>query len=334
MTEGRPIAGLGEFRKISDQVRNWGRWGADDELGTLNFITDAKVREGASLVRRGKVFPLGLNFGSYGPQPDPFGFRRNPIHLMTLDGGDSHFVDDVAGWGQDPGAELVVSLWESDLARFNDDYIIMPLQCATQWDALSHIYYEEKLYNGYPASSVTSFGATKLAIDKADARGITTRGVLVDVVRYREEHPVDPRTPITPDELDAVLATQDTEVRSGDVVIVRTGSWQAFRHRAGPHEHPTGLSWRCAPWLHRHEIAAVAADNIAVEALGRHVDGAGLPLHLLCLRDMGMMFGEMWFLDDLAEDCAGDAVYEFQIVAPPLRVTGGVGSPLNPIALK
>src|ERR1700760_2529180 len=120
------MSSLTDFRRVADDVRNWGRWGDADELGTLNFITSEKVQEAASLVKHGKVFPLGVDFGSSGAQ-GAFKFRHNPV-----------------------------------------DVIIMPLQAATQWDALSHVYYEDKLYNGFPASSVTSFGAYHCGIDKVD----------------------------------------------------------------------------------------------------------------------------------------------------------------------
>jgi kynurenine formamidase len=139
---------------------------------------------------------------------------------------------------------------------------------------------------------------------------------------------------ITPQELDAVAQAQGVTIGSGDIVLVRTGWWNKFTETANPGEMVAGLSWECAAWLHDLEVAAVACDNIAVEDLESGVEGMFLPLHCLCLRDMGLMLGEYWDMTALAADCAADGVYEFQLVAPPLRVTGGVGSPLNPIAMK
>jgi kynurenine formamidase len=219
--------------------------------------------------------------------------------------------------------------------RFNDDLIIMPLQAATQWDALSHVYYEDKLYNGFPANSVTSLGAFHCGIDKVDAKGITSRGVLLDIVRLRGVQTFcELGEPITPAELDAAARVQRVTIERGDIVLVRTGWWARFLQTCDGAEPGAGLDWTCASWLHDHEVAAVAADNLMVENPVSAVDGAILPMHMLCLRDMGLMLGEYWDLTALAADCAADDVYEFQLIAPPLRVTGAVGSPVNPIAIK
>jgi hypothetical protein len=150
------MASMSDFRRVADDVRNWGRWGDADELGTLNFITTDKVAEAASLVKHGKVFPLGVDFGSSGPQ-GAFHFRQNPLHVMTIDGGDaSTLLEYGPKWLQNPAAGQLAAYFEGNPMRFNDDIIIMPLQAATQWDALSHVYYEDYLYNGFPANSVTS----------------------------------------------------------------------------------------------------------------------------------------------------------------------------------
>ena len=324
-----------EFRAAARKVSNWGRWGSEDQLGTLNHITDEKVRESARMVRKGVVFPLGVNFDSNGIWSGN-SFRRNPIHLMTMDGGDSpNFLEHMTGW--EGGKAVLASRWGERLAKFNDDFIIMPLQAATQWDALSHVYYDDLMYNGVPASAVTSAGATKNSIDQVDVKGIVSRAVILDVARYRGIEHVPERQVIEPEELDEVTRAQGVNVGVGDIVLLRTGWWSQLANlkdgnawRAGS----PGLSWRCAEWLHAKSVAAIAADNIAVEASNYDGSDVVLPLHLLCLRDMGMMFGEIWDLDALAADCAEDGVYECQVVAPPLRITGAVGSPVNPIALK
>ena len=197
------MASMTDFRRVADDVRNWGRWGDADEIGTLNFITAEKVAQAAGLVKHGKVFPLGVDFGSSGPQ-GAFHFRQNPMHVMTVDGGDaSTLVEYGPKWLQNPAAAQLSGYFESGPMRFNDDMIIMPLQAATQWDALSHVYYEDKLYNGFPASSVTSLGAFHCGIDKVDGKGITSRGVLLDIVRLRGvETFCELGDPITPAELD------------------------------------------------------------------------------------------------------------------------------------
>ncbi|EUA30470.1 cyclase family protein [Mycobacterium xenopi 4042] len=144
------MASLTEFRKVARQVCNWGRWGDADELGTLNFITAEKVAEAASLVKHGKVFPLGVDFGSGGPQ-GAFQFRHNPMHVMTVDGGDASTLARYGPrWARNSVAQQLSGYFEDNPFRFNDDMIIMPLQAATQWDALSHVYYDDQLYNGFP----------------------------------------------------------------------------------------------------------------------------------------------------------------------------------------
>jgi kynurenine formamidase len=329
------VADLIEFRRVAAQVRNWGRWGAADEIGTLNFITPEKVAQAARLVRHGRVFPLGVDFGSSGPQ-GAFKFRHNPVHVMTVDGGDARTLTEYGPkWLRNSVGQELSTFFEDNPFRFNDDLIIMPLQAATQWDALSHVYYDDQLYNGFPASSVTSLGAFHCGIDKVDGKGITTRGVLLDLVRHRGADTfLEPGNPITPDELDEVVRAQGVEVGTGDIVLIRTGWWARFQEAGDGAEPYSGLDWRCAKWLHEREIAAVAADNLMVEDPVSGVDGTFLPMHMLCLRDIGLILGEYWDLTALAADCAADGVYEFQLIAPPLRVIGAVGSPINPLAIK
>lgn len=331
------MANLKDFRRAAADVSNWGRWGDDDELGTLNLITAEKVAQAAATVRRGKVFALGGDFGSAGPQ-GAFQFRQNPTHVMTVDGGDAQtLVRYGPQWLRNSVAHEVAEFFVDNPFRFNDDMIVMPLQAASQWDALSHVYYDDKLYNGFPASSVTSFGAFHCGIDKVDVKGITSRGVLLDVVRHRgEEVFCAPGKPITPAELDDIVAAQQVTITPGDIVVVHTGWWTRFLSNGDGAEPGSGLHWTCASWLHDHDVAAVAADNLMVEDPdpAQGVEGTFLPMHMLCLRDMGLMLGEYWDLTALSADCAADRVYEFQLIAPPLRVIGAVGSPVNPIAIK
>lgn len=327
--------GMSEFDRVAAAVRNWGRWGPADELGTLNFIDSEKVREAAGLVRKGTIFPLGIPFGADGPQ-GIFKFRTNPIHLMTVDGGDaSHFADHARSWSDNASAQTIAGIFDSSRFRFNDDYIMMPLQAGTQWDALSHAYYDGLLYNGFDAAAVTSQGAVRCGIDKVDVKGISSRGVLLDIVRHRGSDVALPHgRQVTPDELDEVAQEQKVHIGKGDIVLVRTGWWNRFVETGDPNVAVAGLNWRCAQWFYEREVAAVACDNIAVEDLESGVEGMFMPLHCLCLRDMGLTLGEYWDLTELARDCAADGVYEFQLIAPPLRITGGVGSPLNPLAIK
>lgn len=328
------VDSLTEFQRVANAVRNWGRWGEFDELGTLNLIGEQQVKRAASLVRKGRVFALGMDFGSSSPQ-GAFDFRPKPVHLMTVDGGDDQsYAQYGSKWTENGVAQQVSEFFSASPFRFNDDMIIMPLQASTQWDALAHAYYDGQLFNGFPAASVTSAGAFHCGIDKVDVKGVTSRGVLIDIARYRNVEYLEPGNDVTPDELDGALRAQNVEIERGDVVLVRTGWVNKYRETGNPMEPSSGLSWRCASWLHEREVAAVAADNVMVESLQSGVQGMFLPLHLLTLREMGMLLGEFWDMDALAADCSADGVYEFQVVAPPLRVTGAVGSPVNPIALK
>lgn len=304
-----------KVRTLARKVSNWGRWGKDDERGTVNFITDEVVRCGVATVKRGRVFSLGLTFGAEGPQIGQGG-RVNPLHLMTA----------VAGAiGPDP-----------DGFRYADDVVVMPLQCATQWDSLAHVHYGGQLYNGFPADSITSAGAARNSIDKM-GRGIVSRGVLLDIARVTGVDRLAPGRAITPDDLEAAERAHGVRVGTGDVLLVRTGHLTVFTKdgdRVGYMRQMPGLGMACVEWLHAREVAALATDTNAVEVIPFEDPATPLPVHLLCIRDMGLTLGEMFDLEELAADCAGDGTWEFLFSAPPLKVTGGVGSPLNPLAIK
>jgi kynurenine formamidase len=304
-----------KLREVARQVSNWGRWGAEDERGTLNFITPEAVRRAAACVKRGVVFSLGLRLGADGPQIGQGG-RVNPLHLMSaIDG----------RLGADPAGP-----------RYTDDVVVMPLQCATQWDSLAHVYYDDQLYNGFPASTVTAAGASRNGIDKVGP-GVVSRGVLLDVARARGVERLRPGQVIGPADLEAAERAARLRVGTGDVLLVRTGHLAVFTvdgDRTGYMRQMPGLGIDCVAWLHAREVAAVATDTSAVEVIPFENPTVPLPVHQLCIRDMGLTLGEMFDLDALAADCARDGVWEFLFSAPPLKVTGGVGSPLNPVAVK
>lgn len=324
-----------DWRKLAAKISNWGRWGPADQLGTLNLITAERRVAAAQLVRTGASFALAVPLDGDGPQ-GAHGVRRNPTHLMSLDGSDADIASRVADWGGIAQREIGAFFGAGPM-RFNDDVIIMPTQASTQWDALSHVYYDDRLYNGFPADAVTSLGATRDAIDPLARSGnVVGRGVLLDVAGHRGLPRLEPSTVITPEELDAVARRQNTVISAGDIVVVRTGWWTAFTDGLSGDAwlgSSPGLSWRCAEWLWANDIAAVAADNIAVEVMPPETDVL-LLFHMLALRDLGMPLGEIWDLEALAADCAADGVYEFLLTAPALQITGGVGSPINPVAIK
>jgi kynurenine formamidase len=327
---------MSHWRDLAKKISNAGRWGPEDQLGTLNFITPATVTRAARLVRTGRHVSLSAPIDADAPQ-GAHGARRNPIHLMSVDGTDADIAARLGNWGGATQQE-VVGMFGAGSLRFNDDYIIMPTQASTQWDALSHVYYDGELYNRVPAGAVTSLGASRNSIDVVAAAGhLCSRGVLLDVARWRGVPNLEPNTTISPADLDAVASAQGVTIGEGDIVVVRTGWWPVFERGdvtgdawlAGT----PGLSWECAEWLWEHNVAAVAADNSMVEAMVP-VNGEILVLHMLTLRDLGMMLGEIWNLEALGEDCASDGVYEFLLTATPLAITGAVGSPINPVAIK
>ena len=192
--------------EIARRVSNWGRWGADDERGTVNLITPEVVQRAARCVRRGQVFSLGLELGENGPQFGQAG-RVNPLHIMTSTS--NQMTPDPAG------------------LRYADDVIVMPLQCATQWDSLAHVHYGGQLYNGHSVANVTSSGAAKNGIDKM-AAGIVSRGVLLDVARVRGVESLGPGEVITPEDLEAAERAQNVRAERGDVLLVRTGYIRVF----------------------------------------------------------------------------------------------------------
>jgi kynurenine formamidase len=306
-----------DFRVIGQRVSNWGRWDVDgrkDERGTTNLLTRERVAAAAGVVRQGKVFDLGIPFGSDGPQPG--GNRINPIRLMSETG---------AGQEEFPGA-----------FHYADDYVFMPLQSASQWDGLAHVYYDEQMYNGFPASGVTPHGARHCSIEQ-QAKGIAGRGVLVDIARHRGVEWLAAGEVITPEEIEAALTRQQTRLQAGDILAVRTG-WRvkflADADAAAFMAGEPGLGLACCEWLHAHDVAAVCSDNWAIEALPGELDGELLPVHMVLIRDMGMTLGEILDFEELATDCATDGSYEFFLTAPPIKFQHAVGSPINPLAIK
>jgi kynurenine formamidase len=308
------------IRETGERCRNWGRWGTDDERGTLNYITPEAIVEAARLVKRGAVFSLAIPFNARGPQINQ-PRRFNPIHRMMITGPDC-----TTGAITFPGG-----------VGFSDDMVIMPLQCATQWDALSHCFEDGRMYNGYDANEVSSRGAKRNGIDKI-AIGVVARGVLLDIPRLKGVKWLEPGYAITAGDLDAALAAHHVTVRSGDALLVRTGHMTLCKDRGGWGTYAggdaPGLSFHTADWIHRRQIAAVATDTWGMEVRPNEIADSFQPLHQVCIPNMGLTIGEIFFLDDLADDCARDGVYEFFFVAPPLPITGAVGSPINPLAIK
>jgi kynurenine formamidase len=301
------------FKELGKRISNWGRWGEDDEIGTLNLITPERILAARDLIRTGKVIDCGIPFESNGPQPG--GVRFNPVHTMSIMPGDFQTEDGF----------LVV-----------DDVVTMPLQCATQWDSLAHVGYDDLLYNNTPTSVITGMGgAARNSIDKTTTK-MLGRGVLLDIARVKGTDILDGDAEITPADLEAAMEAHKVEIGSGDIVLFRTGWRRKFLETNAVEfmASEPGLGLGCAEWLRDRDVAIIASDNWAVEVLPVREPGATLPFHAVAIRDLGMTLGEMFDLERLADDCEADGVYEFFFCSPPLKVSRAVGSPITPVAIK
>lgn len=308
------VDALGKIEGVAPpEIGNWGRWGDEDQRGTANLFTPERVAAAAALIRTGRRFSLAIPIGG-GPGP---GYRPAPLHLFERTTGDT-----VLG---EPGLQ------------WSDDYLMIALQATTQLDGLAHFGADRLLYNGYWAGVVTAgSGARRLGIHH-QADGIVGRAVLLDVARHLGLDRLVGAFPIDADLLEATAAAQDVEVSAGDIVLVRTGHlgwWYSLEDKTEFGRDSPGLSPRAIPWMAERDVAMVATDTLALEVIPPEEGERPLAFHIGALRDLGLLLGEMFDLDDLAEDCAADGVYECFLLAAPLPVVNGVGSPLNPIAIK
>ncbi|HEY8544620.1 MAG TPA: cyclase family protein [Acidimicrobiales bacterium] len=317
------------LKELAARVANTGRWGPDDERGTLNLLTPEAVLRGVRAVRQGKVFSLAIPFDEDGPQTGAIPGRDNPAREMLM----------------------VNTPFTGDPDDFctSDDKVTMGVQAATHWDALAHVSYEGRLYNGIPAGAVDASGASRLGIDRFGP--VVGRGILADVARAHGVDHFDEAHPITGDDLDAALALAGGDgpgtgagtgtgtgltVEPGDILLVRTGQMHWLREGdKDRYGHPApGLSTQSVEWLRDHDVAAVATDTLAFEVFPGEDPAVLLPVHLLHLVDMGLVQGQLWALDELAADCAADGQYDFLLTATPLPLTRAVGGPVAPTAVK
>jgi len=318
-----PASAEPEIDRAAKLFRNWGRWGGEDRLGTVNFITEAKRKQAADLVRSGKLFSLSASFDQNGPQK---GWRRrsNPSLLMMDTGTDA--FNNRQGFPHGIGGA--------------DDFISMPLSCSTQWDGLGHIFDRGKTWNGEDCHQIDSMGDHLTGIQNM-ADKLVSRGVLLDI---GESHGVNGELPDgfaikTQHILECIEQQGETsKVSQGDIVLFRTGAmtralkvpgWGNYAGGDAP-----GLSFSTLKWLFESEIAAAATDTWGFEVRPNEFPNAFQPMHQILIPNMGFTIGEIWYLDELAQDCKNDGRYEFLLVAPPLKITGAVSSPVNPQAIK
>ena len=307
----------------ADSPSNWGKWGDADEVGSLNYLTDAQVLSGIRAVRSGKVFTLMVHMGN--PAGDPvWPGRRGAEKLMVIDEGT--FQGDKAP--QFPGG-----------LHYADDFVTAFLQGSTQYDALGHVWYDGQIYNGYDAST-TIGGLSKASILPIAEKGVVGRGVLIDMARHRGKEHLDKGETFDHHDLMAAAEAQGITIEPRSILVIRTGFIEYFYTVSQPEFYDgfnePGLTYsrELVEWFRDMEIPNLVTDTIANEVTYEPDSGAALPLHCALMRNLGVTFTEICQLGVLAADCAEDRQYDFLYAAAPLKVVNGTGSPVNPLAIK
>jgi kynurenine formamidase len=299
-----------EVKALFDKLSNWGRWGKEDQRGALNFITPEKRAAAAKLVKSGEAISLALPLATIPAADNPA-----PVtHLMVQAGFDSH---------------------EMDLPYAGDYFAIAPHGMAnTHIDALCHVFWQGKMYNGFDAAEVGSHGASKCAIDVART-GIISRGVLLDIPKIRKVGWLEPGERILPEELEAAERDHGVRVEEGDVLLIRTGR-AAMRKAKGGWDPMRvglpGLDAACLPWLHERKIAVLGSDSVS-DVVPSGLDNVPLPIHVGTLVVMGIHLIDNADFDALASACGAAGRYEFMFTMGPLILLRGTASPVNPIAI-
>jgi kynurenine formamidase len=304
-----PHLSLAEFKELFQTVSNWGRWGESDDRGALNELTPERVAAAAGLVRSGETVSLSMPVNTHAGIENPM----PADHHMTM------VADDESRSGLSFAKDYV------GLDYHNDSH--------THIDAFCHVAFDGSFYNDVPAATLSSAGATRDTIEAA-VNGIAGRGVLLDVPRSRGVPWVEPGEHIFRKDLVGAELAEGVSVRDGDILLIRTGHacrlaergpWDTQRAKAGL--HPTA-----ALLLSERRVAVLGSDGNSDTAPST-TEGVGFPLHVLALNAMGVHLIDYLQLDDLAEACARTGRWEFFFVCAPLRILGGTGSPLNPIAI-
>jgi kynurenine formamidase len=300
---------------------NWGRWGEEDQRGALNLLTGDVVRAATGAVRQGRVLSLSLPIkgstsSSVAETVPHLKGRPLPQHFMSVDGADY---------------EAGVKLPAGGRGIADDALMLSPHGTTTHMDALCHMWTGKQIYNGHASSRIRSYGATRCGMENVE--GVVTRGILLDVPAFRGVDVLDPADRITVADLEAMSARAGVTVGQGDAIVIRTGWPTVFaqspeRYWAGE----PGLSSEAAQWLAARDIALVASDNSAISGLnvdGRADETLENDIHMIFLWRHGIYLIEMLWLEELA--VAGQPTFLF--VVAPLKIVGGTGSPVNPLAV-
>jgi kynurenine formamidase len=296
-------------------LSNWGRWGADDELGALNFLTPERRAAAGALVHRGLTVSLAHDF-PVNPSPE----TPSPAHHHMLASGDARDSNGIPGY------------------EASRDYIGTEVHGMgiTHLDALCHMFVRGEMYNGRPAGDVKSTGALSNTV-MVTAERLAGRGVFLDIPRARGVDALDGNAAITVADLERAEGTQGSSVRSGDLLIVGGGR-DARRTAQGGRFDPfrdgmAGLHPQCLPWLHEREVALLMGDGISDMTPGLGIANWPFPVHQIGITGMGLHLVDNVNLARLARVCADEARWEFLCVVAPLRIPGGTGCPVNPIAI-
>lgn len=284
----------------------WSRWGADDERGALNLIGPDEVKAALALPRHGRIVSLAQPISDAMPAP---AHRPRPAHFMGRDGGD------YAAGGRRPYG-----------FQFAEDTLLLPLHSGTHIDCLCHVWYGDKLYNGFPGDSVRSAGALRCGAEKFGA--IVTRGVLLDCVAVKGA-PFEDGETIGADIVAQAVSRTGTSLRKGDAVLLRTG-WleRNAGNRAPDYFREPGIDVDAALLLAHADVAVVGADNYAVEVLP-FPEGTLFPVHQRLMRDHGIPLLEGLVLAPLAAEVEGP----FLFMGSALPIVGGTASPFAPVAI-
>ena len=319
MTETTPYVG----DLLKDSPKNWGKWGPADEVGSLNYLTSAEVLRGVQHVVTGETFTLQVRMGD--PKGDPVWPGRKSIDRKNVM--DEAFFE--RGEGVDsPGG-----------AHYSDDVATIFLQASTQYDSLGHFWYDGQIWNGYDAST-TAGDMSKASVLPIAERGVVGRGVLLDVARHRGKGVLDKGETFTHEDLMTVAAAQGVTIEKHDILIIRTG-WVGSYYRQTAEEFydgfvEPGLTYSpvLVQWFQDMEIPNLVTDTIANEVSFEPASGVALPLHNALMRNLGVAFTEIAWLEDLAAACANDRRWTFLYTAAPLKVVGGTGAPVNPVVIR
>jgi kynurenine formamidase len=297
--------------ELLESVSNWGRWGADDQRGALNFISNAKRAAAARLVQSGESVSLSLPLATRPSRDNP----RPVSHMMIRSGEAGH---PLGSWG------------------CADYFAIEPHGLATtHLDALCHHFWRGKMYNGFDYTNVDFQGAHKCAIDVART-GIISRGVLIDIPKIRKTEWLEPGDAIYPEELEAAEREHGVEIGEGDVMLLRTGRFKLRRTRgvaAIAGLAMPGLHASCLKWLQERKIAVLGSDAVSDVLPTSYDPPLRMPIHTGALVMMGVHLIDNADLDGLAEKCARDRRYDFMFSLLPLVLERGTASPANPVAL-